>query len=296
MPPEDHPDHPHPGLAIGLVVAAGFVIAAMDAVGKFLIQSHPFEQVVWGRYVFHTLVVGLWFGAKGGFGFLKPRAPVLQTVRAVAMLLVTLSMYAALRVAPLADATAVMFFAPVLVTALAGLFLGEHVGWRRHAAVVVGFVGVLIVVRPGPGVLRSGILWACAAALFYALYVLMTRKLRGRDEERTTLFHSTLAGSILMSIGAPFFWEPLPPAVWPLLIATGLLGAGGHFLLIKAFHMAPAATLSPFLNAQLVAATLYSVAFFGDPLTLHFLCGASLIVGVGLFIWYREQRRKSKTE
>lgn len=290
--PNDHGNPAdHPALGIMLTIVAGFVIAGMDAIGKYLMQDQSFVQVVWGRYTFHTILVFIWLWASGGLDFLRPKKPMLQTVRAAILLAVTLTMYTAFQMVPLADATVVMFFAPVLVTALAGLLLGEPVGWRRYAAVAVGFIGVLVIVQPGVDVIRPGILWACGGALFFALYVLMTRKLQALDKQRTTLFHSTGLGVILLSLVVPFYWQPIPLDVWPLFIGIGAMGAGGHFLLIKAFHLAPAATLSPFLNAQLVAASIYSVVFFGDPLTLSFFAGATLIVGAGLFIWYRERRQ-----
>lgn len=288
-------DHDHPGQGILLTIIAGFVLSGMDAINKIVMTDVPLAQVVWGRYFFHAIIVFTVFSVMGGFDFIKTRAPVLQTVRGFFLLTVTATLYLSIQTVPLADATAVMFFAPVLVTALAGLVLGERVGWLRYGAVVVGFIGVLIIVRPGTGAMDPNILYACAAALALALYVITTRQLQGRDNERTTLFHSTALGAVILSLIMPFIWVSIELWHLGLLALAGTLGAVGHFMWIKALHVAPASTLAPFLNTQLVAAALYSVMIFGDPLTMPFVMGALLIVGAGLFIWHRERaREKSK--
>lgn len=280
-------DDKHPYFAIVLVMLAGAVLAGMDALGKALMESIPTVQVVWARFLFHTLIVALVFRWQYGWDFIVPKRLGLQTIRGLFLLGITLSMYTAIAVVPLADATAIMFFGPVLTTLLAGWFLGERVThWLRFAA-LLGFIGVLLIVRPGFSDLDNHIFFACLAAVSFALYLLMTRLLSGKDSEPTTLFHSTLIGSILLSIAVPFWWQSISAEQWLYLIATGMMGAAGHFLLIKAFHMAPASILSPFLNVQLLAATLYSVLFFRDVLEWTFILGTLIIVGAGLIVWWR---------
>lgn len=281
-------------LAIGLVILAGFMLAGMDALGKLLMRDIAFIQVVWARYTFHALAVGLWLWLGGRRGFLKPRRPMLQWMRASTLLLVTLAMYTAIQVVPLADATAVMLFAPVLVSAFAGIFLGEKVGIRRMLAVVVGFFGVLIIVNPGAGVFQPAIILACMAAVGYAGYLIFTRVLQTSDNENATLFYSTAVGAVVLTLLVIPVWQPLDIGVWPKLVCTGLFGAAGHFLIIRAFQLAPASILSPFINSQLVAAALYSVIIFGNALTLNFLVGSALVVGSGLFVWFIEFRKARK--
>lgn len=280
-------DAKHPYFAILLVMLAGSVLAGMDALGKALMEDIPTVQVVWARFLFHTLIVLIIFRWRYGWNFVIPKRPGLQITRGLFLLGITLSMYTAISVVPLADATAIMFFGPVLTTLLAGLVLGERVtNWLRFAA-ILGFLGVLLIVRPGFSAIDSHIFLACLAAISFAFYLLMTRLLKGKDDEPTTLFHSTLIGSVLLSLAVPFWWQSISAEQWLYLIATGAMGAAGHFLLIKAFHMAPASLLSPFLNVQLLAATLYSVLFFRDVLEWTFILGTLIIIAAGLIVWWR---------
>lgn len=276
-------------IAIFATIAAGFVLAAMDAIGKWLMHELPTQQVVWARYFFHTLIVGIVFTLNQGPGFMKPRQPLMQGVRALFLLCVTFCMYSALRTISLADATAIIFFAPVLVTLLAGIFLNERVGIQEWLAVIIGFVGVLFIVRPGFRDIDPAMLLAMAAAVSLAFYFVLTRALRGKDSEQTTLFHTTLAGAAILTLLMPLWWVSPTPMQWGFLMLTGALGASGHFLLVKAFHLASAPVLSPFLNAQLVAAAIYSVVIFQDKLDTGFFLGAGLIVSAGLIVWLHQQ-------
>lgn len=270
---------------IALTTIACFVLAGMDALGKHLMQNlHP-TQVVWARYTFHTILVGLVFGVQHHESFLMPRHPWLQIVRGLCLLGVTLGMYFAIRTIPLADATAIMFLAPVLVTLLAGVLLKEAITLLHWLALVLGFGGVLMIVQPGFTALEPAMLLPLGSAAFLAFYFVITRYLKGRDGERTTLFHTTASGSILMSVVVIGFWVEPSVYEWLSLIIIGLLGATGHLLLIRAFHLGEASSLSPYLNAQIVAAALYSVWIFDDPLSPGFIAGASLIVFAGLLTW-----------
>ena len=284
--------HAHRDLYIGIAatVLAAFVLAGMDTIAKFLMRSLPTEQVVWARFFFHLLLVGAIFARRGNWSFVRTRHPVLQTVRGATLVGVTLSLYSAIRNGSLAEATAIVFFAPVLVTVLSGPMLGERVRHWHWLAVFLGFAGVLVIVRPGFREHDSALWLACVAAVSLALYFVLTRRLRGLDSERTTLFHTTLGGSVLLSILAGLSWQAPTAAEWAVLVGIGALGAGGHLLLVRAFHLAPASTLAPFLNAQLVAAAIYSAVFFNDVLDLPFLAGTALIVGAGLWVSQRDRR------
>lgn len=270
-------------------IAAGFILAAMDALAKWLMQEISTQQVVWARYFFHTLIVGVVFSLQSGVGFMRANRPLLQSVRALCLLCVTFSLYFAIKTISLADATAILFFAPVLVTLLAGVFLHERVGIQEWLAVMLGFVGVLFIVRPGFRELQLEILLALLAAIALSLYFVLTRALRGKDSEKTTLFHTTAVGAIVLTLLLPLWWTTPSMMQWGYLVLTGAMGAMGHFLLVKAFHLAPAPLLSPFLNAQLLAAVLYSRLFFNDQLGITFYIGASLIVGAGLIVWAHQQ-------
>ncbi|MEX0731990.1 MAG: DMT family transporter [Aquisalimonadaceae bacterium] len=277
-------------LGILLTILAGITLASMDSLGKFLGQHYPVMQVVWSRYFFHALLVVVILLARGHRGFLRSRRPGLQAARSVTLLAVSLLIYTALIRIPLADATAVMFFAPVLVTLMSGLLLSERVTRVRILAVLAGFIGVLLIVRPG---LHSDwyMLLPLAAALMLTTYLLLTRALAGSDDNTTTLFYTTAPGAVLLTLMLPLFWQmPETPHLF-LMLATGALGALGHGLIVAAFAFAPASVLSPFLYSQILAAMVISLLIFGDPLTALMLAGTALLVGGGLSVWWAESRK-----
>lgn len=288
-PPGDAPsDDRHVAAGIALVVLAGTMLASMDALGKHLSVRLDVLQVVWARYAVQTVGVFAWLALRTGqLRFLRSRRPLTQTVRAAALLGVTISLYTALTYVPLADATAVMFFAPVLVTLLAGVFLGERVGPHRIAAVVVGFIGVLLVVRPGLS-MDWAMLLPLVAALMLTLYLLVTRYISAHDHRHATVFYSTAVGALALSCVVPWHWQPPTALEWGLMLAMGCLGALGHVSIVVGFARAPASVLSPFLYSQLLAASALSVMVFGDPLAPLTIAGALLLVGGGLLIWLVE--------
>ncbi len=271
--------------AIALVALASVVLAGMDALGKHLMHDLPAAQVVWARYTFHTLLVGALFGLRHRREFVRPRHPWLQLLRGLCLLGVTFGMYTAIRRAPLGEVTAILFLAPILVTLLAAWLLREPLRPVHLLALALGFGGVLSILQPGLGGFRPILLLPLGSAVLLALYFILTRQLRARDSEYTTLFHTTIAGSLVLSLAAPVFWHPPTPGQWPLLALMGLLGASGHLMLIQAFHRASAASLSPWLNLQIAVAALYGMVLFGDALTPGFALGAALIVLGGVLSW-----------
>ncbi len=278
--PDTMPPRPLP--AILLVVLACGVLAGMDALGKHLMRYLPAAEVVWARYTFHTLLVAGIFGLRHHHGFLRPTHPWLQLARGLCLLGVTFGIYLAIRHVPLGDATAILFLAPVLVTLLAGHWLGERVRPLHWLALGLGLAGVLLVIRPGFRAFDPALLLPLGSAVLLAIYFVLTRWLRARDRTLTTLFHTTVAGALVLSLATPLYWVPPRPQDWPLLALMGLLGASGHLMLIRAFHLHHASALSPWLNAQILAAALYGLWLFDEPLGLPFLLGAGLIVAAGL--------------
>ena len=282
--------------AVILVVIACFVLAGMDALGKHLVQHLPPAQVVWARYTFHTLLVALIFGVWHRGRFLRPQRFWLQLLRGLCLLGVTLGMYLALRTVSLGEATAIMFLAPILVTLLAAWLLREPIRPLHFLALGMGFAGVTVILRPGMGGFQPALLLPLGSAVLLSVYFILTRHLRGKDSALTTLFHTTVAGSAGLSIAAPLFWVAPTMGEWPLLVLMGGLGASGHLLLIRAFHLAQASNLSPWLNMQILAAALYSSLLFGDALSLPFAIGAALIVLGGTLVWRTQERRESTSD
>jgi drug/metabolite transporter (DMT)-like permease len=286
-----------PAVAVMLIIATGVALAGMDALAKFLALQVPIIMVLWGRYFFHTVITFSAYGIKTrSLKFLRARRPGLQFIRAGSLFGATFFMYQALTRMPLGDAAAIQFLAPVLVTALSGLFLGEHVGPRRWAAVACGFIGVLLVARPGSGILGWTALLPLATAVLLAIYMMLTRIIRNQDDPAATTFYSTALGALILSILVIFNWQVLTDLQWGLMIAMGATGAAGHYMLVKAFHMAEASVLAPFTYAQLLAAIVLGLLLFGDIPSPWTLSGAAVVISSGLYVWYRETRAAKATK
>lgn len=276
-----------------LTIMVGLCFAGMDALAKAMTATIPVLFIVWGRYFFHTLLVtaALVYREKG-FGFVRTRHPVLHVIRSMCLLVTGFSMYFALAYIPLADATAVLFFAPVFVTLLSVVFLKEQIGWHRIGAVIAGFIGVLLVVRPGLAGTNPYLLLPLAAVGFHSVYLLMTRRLVVEEKSSTTQFYSTIVGVLVLSAMIIPDWQPQSLSHWLLFFLIGAIGAAGHSLLVTAFSFAPASLLTPFLYSQVIFASLLSVVWFGDDMHPLTIVGTCILVLSGLYIWWRENRKK----
>lgn len=283
-----------PTAAVMLIIATGAVLAGMDGLAKLLALELPIIVVLWARYFFHTVIT---FGAYSiktrSLEFLRARQPGLQFIRALALFGATSFMYLAITRMPLGDAAAIQFLAPVLVTALSGLLLGEQVGPRRWMAVGFGFIGVLLVARPGSGVLGWNALLPLATAALLAVYMMMTRIIRNKDDPAATTFYSTALGALVLSVLVYFNWQTPTLIQWSLMVAMGTAGAAGHFMLVKAFHSAEASVLAPFTYAQVVAAIAWGYLLFADVPSIWTIAGASVVIASGVYVWYRETRVRS---
>lgn len=272
------------------VIAAGAFLASMDATGKFLSARYGVLPVVWSRYAVHAVLVFAWLAARrGNAGFLRARRPGLQLLRGLALLGVTVCMYTALVHVPLASATAVMFFAPVLVTLLAGVLLGERIGGWRIAAVLSGFSGVLLIVRPGLST-DWHMMLPLLAAVFLAGYLLLTRHVSSRDNADSTLFHSTALAALALTLVIPWYWETPTTADTLRMLMMGGLGALGHGCIVLGFARAPASVLSPFLYSQILAASVLGILVFGDVVGPLTVAGATLLIAGGVINAWREAR------
>ncbi|WP_244488156.1 DMT family transporter [Aureimonas sp. Leaf454] len=278
-------------VGIVLTVFAGTVFSAMDAGAKYLTLHLPVLQVVWGRYVFQTLLMSGYLAATTGPRFLKTRRPVLHLLRGMTLLGATLLMYIGLSRVSLADATSVMFFSPIIITILSVLFLKETIGLHRILAVVAGFLGVLLIVRPGASGTDPYLFFPLAAAVLNAVYMLLTRQLAGSDEAPATQFNTTAVGALILTVLVVPQWQTPSATHFALLVFVGCVGAIGHFSLVVGFRYASASLLSPFLYSQVLSATAISLLLFGDHLRWTTLVGTAILIASGLYIWWRENRR-----
>lgn len=274
---------------IAWMLGTMFWFVTLDATAKYLMQSFSVVQVLWGRFFFHTLLVALFMGARLPYGFTSRRFSM-QFSRSILMLATTVFFFIGIARTPLATASTIMFLSPIFVTLLAIPFLGEMIGPRRWAGIVLGFIGALIVVRPDWGGLEIGLLSVLCAALTNASYQIVTRKVRVYDSPMTSLFYTGIVGAIAMTIVVPFYWQSPSAFAWLLLVLLGVAGSLGHLCLIRALRLAPASTVVPFSYTALIWATLYGYVLFASLPDRYTLLGAALIMGSGLYIFYREQQ------
>ena len=230
-----------PFKGILLIVVATFLFSSHDAFSKYLSGFYPIVMVVWARYVVHTLLMAGIFLPQSGLRVLRTKRPMLQLVRALCLLGTSLFFTTGLQYIPLAEATAVNFLAPVLVTALSVPLLGERVTRGQWIAVICGFVGVLIIVHPGGDLFTPAVLLPLCSALFFCFYQLLTRKLSNIDSPTTSNFFAGLCNTLVMSALVPFFWQVPTLGHGFMMVALGTCGMTAHLFLTQAFrHAAPA--------------------------------------------------------
>lgn len=279
-------------LFMGLAVMVMF--PCMNASVKYLSTEFNTPMLIWWRYCGHFLVTLLMFLPSRGMRLFFTRNLKIQILRSILLFACTAFYFVALNFIPLATAAVIGFTSPFIVTALSVPILGESVGWRRWAAVFVGFIGALIVIRPGTGSLHWAAFLVLGTATCYALYQVMTRKIAGRDDPATTITYTAIVGAIIISCIAPFYWQL--PAQWldiALFIVVGVFGGVGHYFVVKAFQYGQASVLAPMTYGQLVGALCFGYLIFGDLPDLWSWVGAAIIVGCGLYIGYREGRHRT---
>ena len=282
---------------VGLALMCGAVIcfAGLDTSAKWLSHSTDPLLGVWARYVSSVVLVSLVVNPWSVPGLARTRRPWMQAGRSVLLLLSTACNFFALQYLQVAQTTSIMFAAPLLVALAAGPLLGEWIGPRRLAAIGVGFVGVLIITRPGFGGMHPAALLSVFGTACYALYAISTRVLAGSDSSATTLFYSGLAGVVLVTPFVPFVWSTPSLLVALMMAATGVFGAVGHWLLILAHARAPAPVLAPFLYTQLIWVVILGYLVFGDLPDYWTLIGASVVIASGMYLLYRERERSVPT-
>jgi drug/metabolite transporter (DMT)-like permease len=290
VPPPDTSSNRLRGIGLYCLALVSFTV--LDAAAKWLGQSLNPLQVVFARYVVSVVLVMALINPWTVPGVLATRAPVLQGVRSVLLFLSTALNFVALQYLQLAETITIVFMTPLVIALIAGPMLGEWVGPRRLIAIGVGFLGVLVVMRPGVGGLHPAALLVVCGVFAYAFYNLLTRKLASVDSSQTTMVWSGFAGVALMLPVIPFVWSwPATALEWALLGLTGLSGAVGHWLVINAHRIAPASTLAPFIYTQLIWMLLAGWLVFGQLPDRWTMAGGLIVVASGLYLLYRERVR-----
>lgn len=279
-------------LGIWLMIATSFVFAVQDGISRHLASEYNVMMIVMIRYWFFAAFVITIATRKEGS--VKQAAATsqlkLQVFRGLLLAAEICVMVAAFTKLGLIESHAVFACYPLLVAALSGPVLSEAVGWRRWAAIGVGFIGVLVILRPGVAVFSPYAIIPLTSAILFALYGLLTRYAARRDSAATSFFWTGVVGAIAMTVAGVWFWEPMLATDWMWMGALCVTGASGHFLLIKTYEVAEASAVQPFAYFQLLFATAVGLVVFNETIAPNVALGAVIVVGAGLFTLIRARK------
>jgi len=282
----------NPRLGIILMIATMIVFSIQDGLSRYLAESYNVISVVMIRYMFFMLFVMAYSARLSGgiIGVATSRQTSLQIARGILLVAQICLAVLSFSTVGLVNFHAVFASYPLMVMALSVPILGEVVGWRRWLAVSIGFIGVLIILRPGSAMFDSASILPVIAAFMMAVYGIMTRYAARQDSAQTSFFWTAIGGGVAMLVIGPFFWQPPQGHDWWWMGLLCLTGTGGHFLLIKALDSTKASTIQPFAYLQLVFASTIGILVFGDSLDPMLIAGSAVIVGSGLFALQRERQ------
>jgi drug/metabolite transporter (DMT)-like permease len=276
--------------AIALAVSATVLFGSSDTISKYLSGSLPIVEFIWIRYVLFLITAACLVRRRS----ILPRNPGLQITRGLCVVGSSILFVYGVRQMTMAQATTISFLSPLLITILSIPLLGETVGPRRWAAVGVGMLGMLVVVRPGLGGFQPAALFGVASAFCWALALIITRKISNSDTPQTTVLWSAGIGTAVLSLILPF------QAIWPtpkqlgLSLVLGVLASGGQWVVILAHRIAPASLLAPFFYGQLLWVSVLGFLVFGNLPDIWTIVGAAIIAASGLYTAHRERVRRQE--
>lgn len=278
-------------LGIWLMVATTVVFSVQDGISRHLAEAYNVYMVVMIRFWFFAAFVMLLAARdRGGIrAAVKSQFPWLQVARGVLLVTEVCVMVVAFVKLGLVESHAVFTCYPLLIAALSGPILGERVGWRRWTAILIGFVGVLIILQPGYAVFSPWALVPLLSAFLFAVYGLLTRYVARGDSASVSFFWTGTVGAAAMSLVGMWFWEPMTAADWGWMLTLCCTACLGHWLLIKAFAVAEASAIQPFAYLQLVWASGIGLFLFGEDLRTNVAIGAGLVVAAGVFTLWRQR-------
>jgi len=278
-----------PGVLLGAAILLHVVLISAQVNTA---SGLPVLQVVWLRFLFHAVFSTALLAPKFGSGLLRTRRPKLQILRAAFLPVMTGLNFWALQYLQLAETGAIQFSVPIIIALFAAPLLGERMDRARWAAIGVGFLGVLIIVRPGTQAFHPALLLAIANAVLYALFNLLTRQLAAHDSPEATQFFSSLGATLAITPFALAAWQAPPGALqWLILCLIGIAGGLGHYFLALAHRYAPASVLGPFLYQQIIWMVLLGYLVFGDVPDAAVVLGAAVVIGSGGYLLWRERER-----
>jgi len=273
------------------MLLATVCFGCLDTMSKYLVAYYPASSLVWVRYVLQTVVMAAIFLPRMGMRLVRTTSPGVQLVRGLMLVLSSVVFVMALNYMQIAEVASIVFLAPIIVALAGGPLLGERVSTRTWFALAGGFIGVLLIIRPGGNAFTWWALLPLGCAFFFAGYQILTRKLAGRDDPITTLFYPGLIACLVVPPVFPgAFNIPTQPLHLAMISAIGILGAVGHFLLIRAHGHAPASLLAPLGYTQLLVVLTLGWLVFGQLPDGIALTGIALIAGSGLLLILASRR------
>jgi len=281
------------------MVSGTMIVPIMDAIAKLLGDSLSPLQITWGRFFFQAIIMSTAIMLLYGPTMLIPKRPKVHFLRGLLLAIATTFFFFSLIYLPLADAIAIFFVQPMVLTILSALFLGESIGWHRRIAVVTGFLGALLIIKPGSTSFTLAALLPIGAAFFFSGYLVVTRKVANVDHPLTMQFASGAAATLFLSVAlipgtlansTAWGWQFPTTIEWSYLVGIGLIAAFGHLLVVIAVNRAPTSVLAPFGYVEIIAATLLGWYIFSEWPDVWSWIGIAVIVFSGLYVFLREQR------
>lgn len=276
------------------MLTAMAILPFIDVLAKVLgQQGMPILIVVWARAVFGALMTLPFAIRAEGLAAFRPRRPLHHLSRAVLLFSATFLFFQALKHLPIADALAIFFVNPLVIVILSALILRERVGPRRWAAVAVGFVGTLIIIRPGLVEVNSGTFYALGSGVALGSYLVMTRHIAGAANAMVLTFQTSTIGAALMTLALPLLWQMPDPAQWLMLVGLGVVATLGHVLITMAYEHGEASLLAPLAFTEIIMATVFGWWFFNDLPDRWNVLGVAILIGSAIYISIRERRAKA---
>jgi len=279
------------------IVAAISCLSLMDGFTRYLTDYYNVIAINMFRYFFLFLFV-IFINSTPNKSIIlvsQSKFKVIQILRGTILAIeMCFAHYLFLKIG-LIETHAIFASCPLIVAALSVFFLKEQVGWRRWSAIIVGFIGILIMLRPGTKVFDPLSLIALACAFAFAIYQILTRYVSSEDSPDTSLFYTGITGFVILSSVGPFFYTPIENSHWLFLLAICILGASGHFLMINAFKHSEASILQPFTYLQLVFVSIIGVLYFNEKLENEIILGSIIVIAAGLFTFWREYIKSQKS-
>lgn len=281
-------------LGIVYMLMAVSLFGCMDTLVKWLSNSYPTVQIMFFRSLcaFPPILIMV-LRSPGGFALLRTTQLMGHGARSMLGLAAMLCFFFSYTLMPLADVTAIAFAGPIFIACLSVWLLGEKVGLHRWSAIIVGFIGMIVIVRPGAGMLESGALIVVAATFFYALAMIQIRKLSRSEPAASIAFWFTAFCTVFTSLALPFFWVTPAWSDLPLLVGVGLIGGAAQFCMSRGYSLAPASVAAPFDYTHLIWSVLFGWYIWGDFPDLQTWIGCAIVIASGLYILWRETVKRA---